>query len=223
MIEVRNRQRSLEDKTKQDADEANITRQKELLKQRTARKAVGPAATRESTAVRRGKQPATTTSDEDAIIPAPNTSGFHSSSLGVGISANQRHPKATANSQLNIASRIGISPPTPDDTPPKRNAEVLPTPVRPAPPPPLAPSRQGTNEEPRSPDDENQGESSNIYASPEPALSLISPTAAAEAKLLFTNNPYRNGSYRAYLLNKQGAGSEFIAEMEGSIPQFELG
>lgn len=52
----------------------------------------------------------------------------------------------------------------------------------------------------------------------------ITPAETAEATLLFnSNNPWRNGTARTYLSNRAGAGSAFIAEMEGSIPRFEMG
>jgi len=35
-----------------------------------------------------------------------------------------------------------------------------------------------------------------------------------------SNNPYRNG---IYLLHKQGAGSQFVVELEGTTPQYEIG
>ena len=78
--------------------------------------------------------------------------------------------------------------------------------------------------------DEAAAEDAPMNPVPEPGIRrqnslpipVASPGTAAELALRPNNNPYRNGSYLRYLAYKQGAGSQFIVELEGSLPPQEM-
>lgn len=199
-------------------DEKELTRQIAESKLR-ARKTVIPATTTLMSAVKQGKQPAHNDSDEDGLDEPPLMSGAQ---LTSALSGNHHTSEVYIPPQRPSPHYTSTGlPPTPISTTPdlsKLQPQTLPDrsvlqPII------SAAQRNGsskvkltmktyTEDLPRKP---TSSEQSSVHTS---------PTAVAEATLLFSNdkNPYRYTNYKTFLLNSPGAGSRFIAEIEGSIP-----
>jgi hypothetical protein len=234
--EAKNRQRSLEEKREQENLDAECTRQIELLKKRGSL-AIGSQ-------IAKGKQPAVRSDQPGNYgnqFPSgvnPNIPYERTTTLPrLGLPASSLSQPLMSGALINPESST-LPLPRPLATPIQSRPRI-PIPLRNEPTPPPSstrsepdnlPSRTHLSADPQARHSEGGSSGENAMSHDPISASFliqqppssISPTEAAEASLRQDNNPYRNGRWRAYLLNKQGAGSVFITEMEGSIPHFEM-